>query len=206
MGAHISPRQARRAAAATLVAAALLVTFAVAPVSAGVPERVDEPIFLIFPDFDNGFVAFWNTTREAFCAWEDNGFAGDPPALELVTATYHQVSAGPVIFRWAAVGHLELWTFDEDADGSGPCADTDGSSEPWATGTARAVNNDNDLDHDASVEAGLARTDAFGDRGRGTVWDSDGGAWKYGWISHVLRDNAGGTRVPVERWFLHPVS
>ncbi|MBA2632120.1 MAG: hypothetical protein H0U86_03845, partial [Chloroflexi bacterium] len=199
------PRPVRLVAATVLVAAGLLATLAVAPVSAAAPERVDEPIFLVFPDFDNGLVVFWNTTREAFCAWEENDFEGDSPALELVTATYNETSRGPVIFRWAAMGHLELWTLDDDADGSGACPDTDGSSELWATGTARVAVNDNDLDHDASVEAGLRRTNAFGDRGHGTVWDAHGGTWQYGWIFHALRDNEGGTRVPVERSFLHPI-
>jgi len=203
MRAHHPARSAHRGITALLAAATLAMTMAVAPALAAPPERVDEPIFLIFPDPANGVIVFWNTTREAFCAWEANDFEGDPPALQLVTASYHQVRSGPVIFRWAAVAHLELWTIDEGADLTGPCTDTDDSTEPWAVGTARAANNDNDLFHDESVAAGVKRTNSFGDRGRGTVWDANGDAWQYGWVFRAQISNTGDFTVRADHTFLH---
>lgn len=204
MRAHRATRPTRTTALAFVLAVALLAIAAVGPVSAAPPERVDEPIFLIFPDFTNGYVVFWNTTREAFCAWEAAEFEGDPPALQLVTATYHQVPSGPIIFRWAATGYIELWAFDADADFSGPCADTDDQTGPFATGTAHVSSNDNDLDHDASVEAGVQRSNAFGERGQGSLIDGSGMAWAYSWVFHVVGDNAGEFRVLAERAVLHP--
>jgi hypothetical protein len=172
---------------AFLASMAMVMTLAAAPAAAA-PERVMEPIFIIFPDLENDVIVFWNISRDDFCAWEASDFDGDPPVAGLVDATYNELPSGSVTNRWNGTAPIELWTTDEDADFSGPCQDTDNSTEPWATGTASARNNDNDLDHDASVEAGLSRTNAFGDRGQGTVVDGTGASWSYAWTFHATYD------------------
>jgi hypothetical protein len=177
---------------------------AATPASAGPPETVDEPFFFIFPDIENGFVVFWNVTRDEYCDWEASDFEGDPPVTHLVSVTYNGTPKGPVVFRFSDISHLELWSIDADADLSGPCQDTDGSSGPWASGDARATQNDNDLNHDESVDAGLHRTNAFGHRGQGTVLDANGDAWHYSWVFRAQRDSAGEFRLLMERGVLVP--
>ena len=187
-----------------LAALALLLALA-APAMAAPQEQFDEPIFLIFVDPDLGVVAFWNVTRDGYCAWEESDFAGEPPVVDLITTYSHTTPRGPVISRWSATGHLELWTLDEGADLSGPCQDTDDSTEPWAEGTAQVTSNDNDLSHDQSVDAGLKLTNAFGDHGRGTVWDAAGDAWHFGWVFKAQLDNELNFRTVADRNFLHPI-
>jgi hypothetical protein len=177
-----------RKPAAVIAALALLMTVAAVPASAATPERSQESIFLIFPDLNHDLVVFWNITRDDFCAWQAGGFQGEPPVTQLVPAQFNATPTGPVIFSWSATSHLELWTLDAGADLSGPCQDTDDSTAPWAVGTAHAANTDNDLDHGASVDAGLNRTDSYGNRGEGTVWDASGDAWHYSWVFRALND------------------
>lgn len=197
--------RAQRSPISLLAALALLLGLAAPTVAGGPQEQFEEPIFLLFADTTNGVVTFWNITRDDFCAWEESDFAGDPPVVDLVTAHYRQTPTGPVISRWTATAHLELWTLDEDADFSGPCQDTDDSTEPWAEGTAHVTNVDNDVSHDQSVDAGLKRTNAFGDHGRGTVWDADGGAWHYGWVFKAQIDNELNFRTVADHTFLHSI-
>jgi hypothetical protein len=168
-----------RKPAALIAALTLLLTVAAVPVSAAPPETGQEPVFLIFPDLNYNLVVFWNITRDDFCAWVESGFEGEPPVTKLIPVRYNETPKGPVIFTWSATSHLELWTLDTDADLSGPCKDTDDSSEPWAVGTARATSTDNDLCHSCSLEAGLNRTDSFGLGLEGTVLDASGDAWHY---------------------------
>ncbi|MDP9269863.1 MAG: hypothetical protein M3P14_02590 [Chloroflexota bacterium] len=177
-----------RKPAAVIAALALLLTVAAVPVSAATPERSQDPIFLIFPDLNYNYVVFWNITRDDFCAWQAGGFQGEPPVTQLVPAQYNETPTGPVILSWSATSHIELWTLDANADLSGPCQDTDDSTAPWAVGTARAANGDNDLSHSDSVAAGLNRTDSFGNRGEGTVWDANGDAWHYSWVFRAVFD------------------
>ena len=54
-----------------LAASAALVTGAVpSPATAGPPDRIEAYPGIDFPDFENGFVVFLNTTREAVCTPE----------------------------------------------------------------------------------------------------------------------------------------
>jgi hypothetical protein len=177
-----------RKPAAVIAALALLLTVAAVPVSAAPPERSQDPIFLIFPDLNYNYVVFWNITRDDFCAWQASDFEGEPPVTQLIPAQFNETPTGPVIFSWSATSHIELWTLDEGADLSGPCQDTDDSTAPWAVGTAHAANTDNDLFHGDSVDAGLNRTDSYGDRGEGTVSDASGDAWHYSWVFRALND------------------
>jgi hypothetical protein len=180
---------------AGLVGAIAVLLALAAPVSAAPPEQSeDTSIFSIFPDPDNGIVVFWNISRDAYCDWEASDFDGPPPTDTAINTRLHFTPTGPIIFSYYGTAPLELWTLDEDADLTGPCQDTDDSSEPWATGSAQARYTDNDLDHPASLEAGLRRTNTFGERGEGKVVDGDGGTWTYGWHWRVNFDGNGDSR------------
>ena len=166
-----------------------LVLSAAGAALASPPDRFDDPGFNnIFPDVENQLVVFWNITRDDYCAWEAGGFVGDPPIDAPVPVQLVTTPTGALVYRWNAVRHFELWTMNEDAPLTGPCEDTDDSTEPWAVGSARYMGNDNDLFHDESVEAGLDRTNSFGDRGLATVVDADGQAWAYDWAFRAVYD------------------
>ena len=168
-----------------IFAALSLLLTSVGPAAAA-PQILMEPLFLNWPDLTQGKVVFWNITREDLCEWEAGGFVGAPPVLSLVRSTYNETPTGAVVASFRATAHIELWQLDADADFSSPCADTDDSTAPWATGTSHAVGTDNDLFHFDSVQMGLYRSNAFGDRGQGTLQDTDGGMWHYSWSFHVV--------------------
>ena len=172
-----------------LAGAVALTISAAGAASAGPPERFEDPGFYnIFPDVENQLVVFWNITRDDYCAWEAGGFVGDPPIDSPVPVQLVTTPTGALVFRWDAVRYFELWTMNEDAPLTGPCEDTDDSTEPWAVGSARYMGNDNDLDHAGSVEAGLYRTNSFGNRGQAMVVDADGQWWAYNWAFRGVYD------------------
>lgn len=176
---------------ALIASLALTLTAALAPVSASPPEEFEEPIFISFPDLTHGVAVFWNVTRDDLCDWIDGGFAGPPPAIQPVTVRFNEVRSGAVVASFRATRHLELWQLDEDADLTGPCEDTDDSTGPWATGSAHVAANDNDL-----FVSGT-RTNAFGERGQGSVVDANGTTYHYGWTFRALIDRSGEFRVVV---------
>jgi hypothetical protein len=177
-----------------VVAAALLAAIVVAaPAHADPPEQTEEPIFGVFPDLENGLAGFWNITREDFCAWQASGFAGPPPVIELVPATMHATGEDAVVTSFKGTRPIELWSLDSDVPPLGdPCSDTDEQSVPWATGTVHVTYTDNDF------FASMTRTNVFGDRGQGTVFDADGAAWHYSWTSRYQLDQDGEFKVVVE--------
>jgi hypothetical protein len=64
-------------------------------------------------------------------------------------------------------------------------ARTPTTAPPWATGTSHVAATDNDLFHIASIEMGLYRSNAFGDRGQGMLADASGAGWHSSWAFHV---------------------
>ena len=175
----------------SLAAAVILTLGLVAPASAAPPERGEEFIWTILLDEEHGLVGFWNMSREAFCDWQASDFEGDPPVDHLIPIMLVFEPTGAIKTRWGDVAPLELWALNEDAPLTGPCEDTDDSESPWAAGSAMNTGTDNDLDHNASVENGLRRSNAFGERGNGSVTDGDGETWKYGWTFRAVGDNDG---------------
>jgi hypothetical protein len=177
----------------TVTVLAVLVTVLAVPASADPPQRVEEPVFTLIPDVENGLAAFVNITRENFCDWEAGGFVGPPPVNELVEVTRHETGQGAIVVAFRAEVRIELWTFDEDVPPLvGPCEDTDGQAGPWATGIARLELNDNDQDVSGT------RANSFGDRGQATVYDADGDAWHYSWTFRALISRDGEFTVSAE--------
>lgn len=177
-------------------AVTLLVTVAAIPAQAAPPERTEEPIFLLFLDFENDKAVFWNITRDHFCAWVASDFDGPPPVQELVPASTHETGQGALVASFRATRHLELWNLDDPANPEGPCPDTDGQPGPSATGRVNASSTDNDLD------ASGTRTNSFGDVGRGTVSDNDGDKWHYSWNFRAQNDRDGEFSVRTETFNL----
>ncbi|MFW2384114.1 MAG: hypothetical protein ACN4GZ_20345 [Acidimicrobiales bacterium] len=171
-----------------------------------------------FPDFENGFVVFLNTTRDAICteeqieaefetiAWFESGDAdeffqyldendGDPTGFEGTFPPEEPPRPeGIVAFRrlsketgkGALVESVrgtdvptELWRQDENPPGVGPCTDTLGQSGPYATGTAMARANDNNLFDSPS------RNTSFGNRLKATLTDNDGNKVVYSTRFHL---------------------
>jgi hypothetical protein len=178
----------------SLAAAAVLTLGLVAPASAAPPERGEEFIWSIILDQEHDLVAFWNMSREAFCEWEASDFEGDPPVDHLIPIMLVFEPTGAIKTSWGDVAPLELWALNEDAPLTGPCEDTDDSESPWATGSALNIGTDNDLDHPASVENGLRRSNSFGEHASGSVTDADGQTWRYGWTFRAVGDNDGDFR------------
>ena len=172
----------------TIGAILLLAAATVAPVSAK-PVVSQGAWFQIWPDTDNGLVVFFNITRDDYCAWEEWDFEGPAPVTTLLQIRENATPIGAVVFSATGTSSLELWLLDADADLSGPCVDTDASTEPWAVGTAHYGYHDNDIDHTASVEdVGLRRSDAFGESAGGRVVDASGTSWQYSWTAHSVGD------------------
>ncbi len=179
-----------------LAAATMMVSVVALPVQAAPPVQEDIPLLLVFPDFENGKVVFWNTTRDDVCAWAEGGFVGPPPVIELVPVTFNETGKGAVVFSYNEIRPIELWNFDDPDDPVDPCVDTDEQDGPWATGDMRVSGHDNDLD------VSLTRTNAFGDTGQGTVYTSDGSAWHYSWTFLAQIDQNGEFRVVNENFNL----
>ena len=179
-----------------LVVAAMGIAILAVPAAAAPPERTDEPIFLLFLDFENDKAVFWNITRDGFCAWEAGGFAGPPPVLELVPASTHETGQGVLVGSFKATRHVELWDIDDPLNPDAPCTDTDGQLGPWATGYVSASSTDNDL------SGTRTRTNSFGDRGQGTVEDSEGSQWHYSWNFTALVDKDDEFKVAAENFNL----
>lgn len=176
-----------RRTASLSVSLALALGVVAAPAAAAPPERFEDPIYLNWADLDQGKVVFVNITRDDLCDWIDSGFAGPPPVVQPVPVQFNETPTGAVVAKFTMRGvHIEMFDLDEDADLSGPCDDTDDSPTPWATGTANAVGTDNDLFHDASIEMGLHRANAFGDQGQAQLRDSSGGRWHYSWTFKIV--------------------
>jgi hypothetical protein len=169
----------KRGLAAAFAAAVMAASLAV-PATANPPERLQEPIFLLFPDTEYGFAVFVNITREEYCDWEAGGFVGAPPVEQLIESKVVETKQGAVVASFQADVSIELWRLDADVPPLvGPCEDTDGQSAAWATGTAHIAANDND------IAVGLTRTESFGDKAQATLVDAAGGEWHYSWTFHA---------------------
>jgi hypothetical protein len=174
----------------------MLMTLAVAPASAAPPAREEVDFFAIALDPEHELVMFWNITRDDFCAWEASDFEGPAPVQRLIPANFVETRQGAVVLLGNGVSTIELWALDEGADLSGPCQDTDAQDGPWAVGTARWTLNDNDLDVSGT------RTNAFGERVRGSVVDGAGNTWRFSGHVRLVIDRDGEFRIVSEQFTL----
>jgi hypothetical protein len=151
----------------------LLVGGSILPAAAAPPERSDEPYSVVIPDEEHRLVVFWNIRRDDLCAWFADGFPGAPPVIEPVPVQFISVGQDALVASGHATRPLELWRMDDDATLEGPCEDTDDQAGPWAIGRGAWHGNDNDL------TGAAPRGNAWGDRIRATVTDTEGMSWRY---------------------------
>ncbi len=181
-----------------LMALALLVVgVSAASAASGPPERTTETFPIIFPDFENGYAVFINTTRDIICTpeqvafeeWILGGEIGAPPGpgfqfegIDPIAVQSKTVGDG-VIVNLAKGSNLptELWVLDDPVDlGVGPCTDTDDKMEMFAEGTSSWQGNDNDL------FGSDTRGNAFGDRGKASLTGvEDGQSYTYTHRFHI---------------------
>src|SRR5262245_30657757 len=101
----------KRGLTAAFALAAMAVVFAV-PATANPPERFQEPIFLLFPDTENGLAVFVNITRDDYCDWEASGFVGAPPVEQLIESKVVETKKGAFVGSFRANVSIELWRLD----------------------------------------------------------------------------------------------
>ena len=181
-----------------LMAIALLVVgVSSASAASGPPDRTTETIAIVFPDFENGYAVFINTTRDMICTpgqiafeeWILGGEIGPPPGpgfefegIDTIAVQSNMVRDGVIVqLAKGSNLHTELWVLDNEEDlGVGPCTDTDDADEKFAEGTSRWQGNDNDL------FGSDTRGNAFGDRGTASLTgEADGQSYTYTHRFHV---------------------
>jgi hypothetical protein len=212
-----------RSVVGLVASAALVAGAAPSPAAASPPDRVEAYPGIDFPDFENGFVVFVNTTRDSVCTQEQvqaeldfldwavvfgdaffqyldendgdpSGFPGEfpppePPRPEgIAPFTVQQKQTGKGAIVQSARGKdipTELWRQVENPPGVGPCTDTTGQSEPFATGTSMARSNSNNLNDSSS------RNTSFGNHLKASLTDADGNSFVYDSRFHLnFRCNA----------------
>lgn len=202
-----------------LVTAAVIVGSTVSGMSAnaGPPDRLEAYPGIDFPDFENGFVVFLNTTRAAVCTpeqlqaeldfldwaeeWgeaffqyleENDGdptdFPGpfpppEPPRPDgIAPFTVQQKETGKGAIVESTRGKnipTEVWRQVDDPPGVGPCTDTFGETEPFATGTSMAKSNDNNVFDSPS------RNTSFGNHLKASLTDAAGNDFVFDRRFHV---------------------
>jgi hypothetical protein len=175
------------------------------PPESGVVVRiVDTEGFGVFPDVTNGYWVFSNVTRDDFCTWFYD--MGGVPVPENQSPDHVQLvfASDALVVSVHAGGPTALHAFAEPDPFANPC---DGSEPDAAlTGDVKVRVNDNDGPNEGK------RANTFGDRGQGTLYDADGGAYRYSWVFRALwapDDNAGDDtaelKVVTDKFNLHPV-
>lgn len=177
-----------------LLAGAAAATALAVPAEAAPPQPAAVPF--VYGDFDNGYAVFINIDRPSYCTpqvvqweldvldWLEGGEVGPPPPEPeypegfAANAVEIETGSGAAVGRASAEVYVEMWPFDDDAPGIGPCLDTDGS-ERFAHGTALHRANDNDI-----VDSGT-RARAVSERGHALVEDTEGQQYSYEWRFHV---------------------
>lgn len=170
-------------AAVALAAGALTLSLATtANTATAIPPHAEDiaPLLAVFPDFDNRLVGYLNITREGFCAWEADGFAGEPPLLVAASPAWaHVTGTGEVSGTARDELHLELWPMDADAAGASSCEDTSDAIEPFATGDADVRASDRGVDGTDDGRGAYVARMAF----HAVLTGSDGS--RYGYHLHV---------------------
>lgn len=187
----------RRTLILFMALALLVVGVSSASAASGPPDRTEETFPIVFPDFENGYAVFINTTRAIICTadqiafeeWILDGAVPPPPGpgfefegIDPIAVQSKMVGDGVVVqLAKGSNLHTELWVLDDPEDlGAGPCTDTDDKDEKFAEGTGRWQGNDNDL------FASDTRGNAFGDRGTASLTGvADGQSYTYSHRFHI---------------------
>jgi hypothetical protein len=177
--------------------ALLVVGVSSASAASGPPDRTTEIFPIVFPDFENGYAVFINTTREIVCTpdqiafeqWILDGAIPPPPGpgfefdgIAPIAVQSKMVGDGVIVnLAKGSNLHTELWALDDPEDlGVGPCTDTDDKMEKFAVGTSSWQGNDNDS------FGSDTRANAFGDRGRASLTgEADGQSYTYTHRFHI---------------------
>jgi hypothetical protein len=211
-----------------MVVGALMMTATALPAGAGPPERGEENFAIAFPDFENGFAVFVNTTRDAICTderidaeiaflrwfpiWGDaffqyldenmgdpEGFPGEfppeappwPEGIDALSTSFNETGKGAIVFSEGGTKlHVELWRLVEQPPGVGPCTDTFGMEQAFATGTGMSRQNDNDLFGSGT------RGNSFGGHLVASLRTADGNNFQYHSRFHVNSRCHGGESEP----------
>jgi hypothetical protein len=186
----------RRTLILLMALALLVVGVSSASAASGPPDRHEEPLANVFPDFENGKLVFINTSRDIICTpaqiafeeWILDGAVGPPPGpgfqfegIDPIAIQERMVGDG-VVVRLVKGSNLptELWELDDPADlGAGPCTDTDDKNEMFADGTSRYQSNDNDF------FGSDTKGNAWGERGVASLTGADGESYTYTHRFHV---------------------
>ncbi len=174
---------------------------AVAPAAADPPQQYEGPFGVVQPDFEHGVWVFSNIDRDFVCSDGMEGFLG--------MASYQRVEPADAVVLRIVAPEAPTWLHPfvgEVDEFFNPC---DNSAEAAAyIGSVDIRANDNDGPNQGT------RANAFGDRARGVVYDSDGMAYQFGWTFRVVippEENDGDdfefdpAWVKVEHYVLHPI-
>jgi hypothetical protein len=185
----------------TLIALVLGLVAVGAPAAADTPERVEEPFVFVFPDFEHGVWVFSNIDRDFACTGGAAGFLG--------LGSIQRVETDDAVVLRVQALDSPTWLHPivgEPGPTFNPCDNS--APEPAFVGTVDARANDND-----GPNLG-ARANAFGDRARGVVYDTDGMPYQYGWtFKAVVPPDANDgddfvfdpSWIRVDKYFLHPI-
>jgi len=167
------------------------------PPESGVVVRIEATdSFGVFPDFENGYWVFSNVTRDAFCTWFDDMSLPlptneTPDDIQLIFASDALAQLG----RVGGPTWLHAFTEDPFLD---PCAGSTADAALW--GDVQVRTNDNDVPNEG------VRANSFGDRGQGTLYDTEGGTYHYSWVFRALwNPDATEFSVVKETFNLHPI-
>lgn len=176
-------------ATVALVAGATALALATPALAVPPHAEPDTGVVAVFPDLDNGLVAYLNFTRAGFCAWEAGGSVGEWPYLDAVSSWERVTGTGEVSGNARGNLHLELWPLDDDFALESSCEDTSDATEPIAVGRADVRASQMPLENDDGRGAWLGRI-AF----KGDLIGSDGTRYRYLGHATELYDGQGNVR------------
>lgn len=114
-----------------------------------------------------------------------------PEGIDTFSTSFNEVGDGVIVASDRGTNlHVELWKMVEEPPGFGPCTDTLGMEQAFATGTGMARSNDNDLFGSGT------RGNAFGNHLVANLRTADGKKFKYHSRFHLNSNCHGGEFAP----------
>lgn len=152
------------------------------PDNVGPQDPVPFDIGFVMPDLEHEVFIFWNVRRSQVCP---PPLPRPHPSIEKGDVIDIYTGSGAVLTKFREQRPIELWKIDGTGDNL--CAVTDAHEGPWASAeryTGSFFSNDSG---DVFQSGSTQRTAAFGSKGNGTVYETDGGAaWHYSWVIRNL--------------------